>query len=278
MNNAIHALLQRKQAAIMGVINVTPDSFSDGGQFHQADAALRQAEKLAQEGADILDIGGESTRPGAEEVSEQQELDRVLPVIEQISKHLDTPVSIDTYKPRVMNDAVRAGAQMINDVSALQSEGAIAVALEANVPICLMHMQNAPANMQNNPYYDDVVDDVVGFLNQRIEACLNAGISRSDLVVDPGIGFGKSLEHNLALLAAINKIKKTLSCEVLIGVSRKSMIDHLLGRAVSQRQAASLGLAVQSVLNGAKIVRVHDVQATYDAVRSVEAVQQLQLS
>ena len=268
----MYALLSRPQAAIMGIINTTPDSFSDGGRYIAPDEALKHALQLVQEGADILDVGGESTRPGAEEVSLQQELDRVLPVIERITKETDTPVSIDTYKPQVMVEAVKAGASLINDVNGLRADGALDAVVSAGVPVCVMHMLGQPKNMQKQPEYDDVVNDVIAFLIERIEACVYSGIPRDSIIVDPGIGFGKSLTHNLQLLNAIELMREQLQCELLIGVSRKSMIDALLNRAVEQRLPSSLGLAVQARLNGAKIIRVHDVQATYDAIRSVEAV------
>lgn len=270
-DNSIQALLQRPQSVVMGIINVTPDSFSDGGLAFEAKSAVAQGLQMVADGADILDVGGESTRPGAEIVSLQQELDRVIPVIEQLLVETETPISIDTYKPEVMQAAVAAGASMINDVKALQTGSALTVAAKSKVPVCLMHMSGNPDTMQNSPVYDDVVTEVVEFLRLRVDSCLELGIARKDIIIDPGIGFGKTLEHNLQLLAAIPELKK-LSSSVLIGVSRKSMIDHLLGRSVDQRLPASLGLAVQSVLNGAKIVRVHDVRATSDAIRSVEAV------
>lgn len=256
----------------MGIINVTPDSFSDGGRYVQVDTALQHGLALTNEGADILDVGGESTRPGAAEVSLQEELDRVIPIIETLVKETATPISIDSYKPQVIRAAVGAGAAMINDVHALRAVGALQAAAETQVPVCLMHMQSQPKTMQQSPRYENVVADVIEFLEQRIVACTDAGISGDRLIADPGIGFGKTLQHNLALLYAIPEMRTKLGCELLIGVSRKSMIDALLQRPVDQRLFASLGLAVQATLNGAKIVRVHDVRATYDAVRSVEAV------
>ena len=257
----------------MGIINTTPDSFSDGGQFLSADFAVKHGLKLVAEGADILDIGGESTRPGAEPVSLQEELDRVIPVIEQLVVQTPTPISIDTYKPEVMLAAIEAGASMINDVNALRSDGALEVAKQTKVPVCLMHMLGAPKNMQKQPVYDNVVADVTAFLNQQIEQCELIGIAKEDLIVDPGIGFGKTVAHNLSLLNAVSELYDKTGCAVLIGVSRKSMINSVLGREVNDRLPASVGLAVQARLNGAKILRVHDVRATYDAVRMVEAVQ-----
>ena len=272
MDNKIRPLLRRKEAAIMGIINATPDSFSDGGLFNQMDLAVKHALTLVEQGADILDIGGESTRPGADKVSLQEELDRVIPLIEKLNGETNVPISIDTYKPQVMQAAVDAGASMINDVNGLRAEGAAKTAGNAGVPVCIMHMLGAPKTMQQSPRYGNVVDEVVAFLQAQINVCSEHGIDESDIVVDPGIGFGKSLSHNLLLLKNVEKIKQTLACHVLIGVSRKSMIDLILGRPVEQRVSASVGLAVQSVINGAKIVRVHDVQQSYDAIRSVEAV------
>ena len=272
MDNKIRPLLRRKEAAIMGIINATPDSFSDGGLFNQMDLAVKHALTLIEQGADILDIGGESTRPGADKVSLQEELDRVIPLIEKLNGETNVPISIDTYKPQVMQAAVDAGASMINDVNGLRAEGAAKTAGNAGVPVCIMHMLGAPKTMQQSPRYGNVVDEVVAFLQAQINVCSEHGIDESDIVVDPGIGFGKSLSHNLLLLKSVEKIKQTLACHVLIGVSRKSMIDLILGRPVEQRVSASVGLAVQSVINGAKIVRVHDVQQSYDAIRSVEAV------
>ena len=269
--NPVHTLLQRKQAAIMAIINVTPDSFSDGGNFLQTESALKHALKMAHEGADILDIGGESTRPGAQKVSLQQELDRVIPTIESIALATDIPISIDTSKPQVMQAAVAAGASMINDVRALRFDKAVETAANLDVPVCFMHMGGSPDTMQNAPSYNNVVDEVFNFLSQRIDVCERHGLSKENIMLDPGIGFGKTLQHNLKLLKAIPKFNK-LGAPVLVGISKKSMIDDLLQRPVNHRMPASIGLAVQSVLNGAKIVRVHDVQATYDAVRCAEAV------
>ncbi len=256
----------------MGVVNVTPDSFSDGGRFSNADTAVSHALDLLDQGADILDIGGESTRPGAEKVALDQELERVIPVIEALVKCTDTPISIDTFKPDVMRAAISAGASMINDVNGLRAAGAVELVSEIKVPVCIMHMQGQPESMQVSPSYKSVVNDVEEFFKERLKTVSNAGIPRTDVILDPGIGFGKTLQHNLQLLNNVPRLKEATGCEVLIGVSRKSLIDKLLGRAVDQRLSASLGLAVQSVLNGAKIVRVHDVRETYDAVRAVEAV------
>ncbi len=273
MPDRIRSLLQREQAAIMGILNTTPDSFSDGGRFNSFSNALQQARSMVDEGADILDIGGESTRPGAREVSEQEELDRVIPIIEALTQELDVPISVDTYKSLVMSEAVAAGASMINDINALRANNAIATAANLKVPVCLMHMLGKPKTMQDLPEYQNVVTDVCEFLKDRVNECLVAGIARQDIVVDPGIGFGKTLVHNLALLKATSHLKAQTACEVLIGVSRKSLIEKYLGRELEERLPASLGLAVQAVLNGAKIIRVHDVKPTVDAIRMVEAVE-----
>jgi len=258
----------------MGIVNTTPDSFSDGGQFLQSEAAITHALRLVNQGADILDVGGESTRPGAASVSEQQELDRIMPVIEGLRQATETPISIDTSKVEVMAAALSAGASMVNDVNALQKPGALDLVAKEQVPVCLMHMLASPKTMQQAPKYANVVTEVIKFLQQRITHCVSAGIDQRAIIVDPGIGFGKSLAHNLSLLKALPLLCKQLQCEVLVGVSRKSMINDLFDRAIAERLPASLGLAVQAVLNGAKIVRVHDVQATHDAVRSIEAVLQ----
>lgn len=272
MTNSISPLLQRPIAAIMGIINVTPDSFSDGGLHLSVDAAVEHARSLVAQGADILDVGGESTRPGAEPVELQQELDRVIPVVERIRAETDIAISIDTVKPAVMSAAIEAGANMVNDVNGMRSDAAIAAIATHDVTVCIMHMQGAPQNMQSAPHYADVVAEVTGFLKARIAACRKAGMPKEHIVIDPGIGFGKSLEHNLSLLNAVPTFRESIGCEILIGVSRKSMIDHLLVRDVEHRLPASIGLAVQAALNGAKILRVHDVRATYDAIRAVEAV------
>lgn len=256
----------------MGVVNITPDSFSDGGRFYDSSHAVEHALLLVEQGADILDIGGESTRPGAEEVTVEQEVARVLPVIDALKAKTAVPISIDTYKPQVMRAAVDAGASMINDINGLRAPGAIEVAAAANVPVCIMHMQGQPETMQARPQYECVVTQVEDFFKRRISTAIKAGIKLNDIILDPGIGFGKTLKHNLELLKSVPQLRVSTGCEMLVGVSRKSLIDMLLGRAVDQRLPASLGLAVQAVLNGAKIVRVHDVRETYDAIRAVEAV------
>jgi len=256
----------------MGIVNATPDSFSDGGQFSASGDALNHAFKLIDEGADIIDIGGESTRPGAEQVSLQLELDRVMPVIEKLRAESDVLISVDTYKAEVMRASMDLGADMINDVNGLRAEGAIPLVASSYATACIMHMQGQPKDMQASPDYENVVDDVMAFFKSRINACEKAGVSKKRLILDPGIGFGKTLDDNLALLKALPIFRQISGCELMVGISRKSLIDKLLGRPLAARLPASLGLAVQAALNGAKIIRVHDVQETFDAIRSVEAV------
>lgn len=256
---------------IMGILNITPDSFSDGGHFEQLDSALTQANAMLDEGADMIDIGGESTRPGAEQVSVQQELDRVIPVIEALDKRFDTIISIDTSKSQVMQEAVAAGANLINDVCALQAPGALDVAAQANVPVCLMHMQGQPRVMQHNPQYEDVVQEVLAFLQQRLEVCQQAGIPADQLIIDPGFGFGKSLEHNYQMLANL-EVFHQLGMPVLAGMSRKSMLGTLLERDFGQRLAGNIAVATIAAQKGAQIIRVHDVKETVDAVKVVNMI------
>lgn len=251
---------------VMGILNVTPDSFSDGGRFVDLDDALRQAEQMAEQGADIIDVGGESTRPGAAAVGLDEEMARVLPVIERLHAALDLPLSIDTSKPEVMRAAVAAGAAMINDVSALHAPGAIEAAAETGAAVCLMHMQGEPRTMQSSPQYDDVVADILKYLDGRIAACVAGGVARGRLLVDPGFGFGKTLAHNLALLGGLERFRE-LGLPVLVGISRKSMLGAVTGRDVDERLAASIAAAVMAVERGASVIRVHDVAATVDALR-----------
>ena len=255
---------------IMGILNVTPDSFSDGGSFNNIDLALTQAETMINDGASIIDIGGESTRPGAKDVALQEELDRVIPVIEAINQRFDTVVSIDTSKSLVMTEAVKSGAGLINDVRALQNEGCIEAAANTDVAVCLMHMQGLPRTMQNSPKYDDVVADVAQFFAQRITQCERAGIDKDRIILDPGYGFGKTLEQNYQLLAHQNELLE-LGLPLLAGISRKSMIGNLLERDVEQRLAGSLSAAVIAAVNGAKIIRVHDVKESVDALKVLSA-------
>ncbi|HHH49190.1 MAG TPA: dihydropteroate synthase [Gammaproteobacteria bacterium] len=256
---------------VMGILNVTPDSFSDGGLFVSVDAALQQARQMAAEGAAIIDVGGESTRPGATAVSLQEELDRVAPVIEAIARELPVIVSVDTSKAQVMREAVALGAGLINDVRALREPGALQAASDAGVPVCLMHMMGEPGSMQKDPHYRDVVDDIKHFLRGRIRACEEAGIPASRLLIDPGFGFGKRVTHNLLIMQRLREFL-SLGSPLLIGVSRKSTIGAVLDRAADERLAGSLALAALACQQGARIIRVHDVAATVDVVRMCHAV------
>jgi dihydropteroate synthase len=259
------------RVAVMGILNLTPDSFSDGGLFLSRDQAVSHALKMADEGADIIDVGGESTRPGTLAVSVQEELGRVVPVIEALRREVEIPISIDTSKPQVMREAVSAGAGMINDVKALREENALATAAELGVPVCLMHMQGEPRSMQVNPTYKDVVVEVRDFLSARRQACLDAGVDEKKILIDPGFGFGKTLEHNLELLRNLSELK-SVGAPVLVGLSRKSMIGKAIGLPVDKRLHASVALAILAVRTGASVIRLHDVAATREAVRMVEAV------
>jgi dihydropteroate synthase len=255
----------------MGILNVTPDSFSDGGKFSRIDVALKQVEQMIADGASIIDIGGESTRPGAKDVSEKDELARVIPVLKAITKRFDTIVSIDTSKANVMSEAINHGAGIINDVRALQNEGCLnAVAQGADVAICLMHMQGLPRTMQHKPHYHDLISDIIIFFEQRIIACEQAGIISSRLMLDPGFGFGKNLDQNYSLLAKMNEFQ-SLNLPILAGLSRKSMIGNLLNRAVNERLAGSLATAIIAAQQGAKIIRVHDVKETVDVLKVLQA-------
>lgn len=265
------ALLARARPLVMGVLNVTPDSFSDGGRFASRDAALAHAERLIAEGADIVDIGGESTRPGAAEVSEAEELDRILPVIEALRDRSDIAISVDTSKPGVMRAAVAAGARLINDVRALTEEGALQAAAELDTDVCLMHMQGTPGSMQDSPHYEDVTAEVAAFLTARRDACLEAGIAAERIIIDPGFGFGKTVEHNVELLRNLRQLR-AIGQPLLVGLSRKSTLGALTGRPVSERLAASIAAAVLAALGGAAILRVHDVAETVDALKIVAAV------
>lgn len=244
---------------VMGILNVTPDSFSDGGAFNSLDSALQQSERMIQEGASIIDVGGESTRPGAAPVSTQQELDRVLPIVEAIKKRFDIVVSVDTSTTEVIRGAAHLGMGLINDVRALEREGALQAAAETELPICLMHMKGVPKTMQEQPDYASVVDDVVGYLMSRVVACESAGIDRSRLILDPGIGFGKTLSHNLSLLNHTDTLR-SLGFEVLMGLSRKTMIGDVLGNPVEERLYGTMGANASAYLKGARIFRVHDVK------------------
>ncbi|MDA1117210.1 MAG: dihydropteroate synthase [Proteobacteria bacterium] len=254
----------------MGVLNVTPDSFADGGRFFDAQSAIVQARRLFDEGADLVDVGGESTRPGAAPISEDEELQRVLPVLEALR---DVPVSVDTRRPKVMQAALAAGASMINDIEALQAPGAMQAVAQSGCGLCLMHMQGDPRTMQQAPSYVDVVQEVGEFLAARVAACENAGIARGRIVADPGFGFGKTLEHNLALLKRLPELAH-LGVPILAGWSRKSSLGRITGREVGERLAGSLSAALLALLGGARILRVHDVKETRDAVLMFEAWRQ----
>ncbi|MFV8460328.1 dihydropteroate synthase [Vibrio campbellii] len=256
---------------VMGILNVTPDSFSDGGKFNSLDNALQQAERMIQAGVSIIDIGGESTRPGAPDVSLEEELTRVIPAIKAIRAKFDVWISIDTSKAEVMRQAVEAGADLINDVRALQEPGALQVAADANVPICLMHMKGQPRTMQANPSYDDVLQDVEAFLQERVEACEAVGISKEQLILDPGFGFGKTIEHNYHLLAHLEKFH-SLGLPVLAGMSRKSMIFKLLDKVPADCMVASVTCATIAAMKGAQIIRVHDVEETLEAMKIIEVM------
>ena len=259
-------VLELTQPRIMGILNITPDSFSDGGFFMALDKSLTQAERMVSEGAAIIDIGGESTRPGAEPVSEQEELDRVVPVVEAIHNRLDTIISVDTSKPAVMRAAVGAGAGMVNDVCALQAEGAIDVVRDAGVPIVIMHMRGEPRRMQASPQYNNVVAEVKSFLQQRAATCVNGGIAHDNIILDPGFGFGKTVEHNFSLVKHFKEFTE-MGYPVLAGLSRKSMIGAVVDRPVDKRLAGSVALATLACWLGASILRVHDVAETRDAIK-----------
>ena len=268
-------VLSLSSPRIMGILNVTPDSFSDGGQHNQLQAAIARASLMVEQGADFIDVGGESTRPGAQDVSEQEEMDRVIPIVEALSQQLDTIVSVDTSKASVMREAVGAGAALINDVRALQEPDALTVASQLSVPVCLMHMQGQPRSMQHAPEYADVVQDVNNFLLARVRACHDAGIKEENIILDPGFGFGKQLSHNYQLLKHLPRVS-ALGYPVLVGMSRKSMIGQLLQRDVDKRLAGSVAVATIAAHLGANIIRVHDVEETADAVNIVNYINALQ--
>jgi dihydropteroate synthase len=264
-------VLDLSRPVVMGVLNVTADSFSDGGRYRDADAARAHGRAMVAAGAGIIDVGGESTRPGADPVSLQEELDRVVPVIEALHRDVDAVISIDTMKPEVMRAAVAAGAGLVNDVLALQAPGALEAVAATRAAVCLMHMQGTPRTMQAAPEYSDVVGEVGAFLQARAEACIAAGIATDRIALDPGFGFGKTLEHNLTLLAGLQRLAAG-QYPLLVGLSRKSMLGKLLGRPVEQRLAGSLALATIAVLHGACIIRCHDVAETCDAAAVAWAI------
>lgn len=256
---------------VMGIVNCTPDSFSDGGLHATLDSALAHARTMIADGADIIDIGGESTRPGSVPVSDAEEIERVVPLIAALRRESDIVISIDTAKPAVMRAACQAGAELVNDVFALRAPGSLDIVRETGAAVCLMHMQGQPRTMQQAPHYDDVVREVRDFLAQRVAACVAAGIARERICVDPGIGFGKRLPHNLALLRSLTQLGE-LGCPLLLGVSRKSMFADLLDRPVAERLPGALAVAAIAVARGVAIVRTHDVRATLDAVRVAQAM------
>lgn len=260
---------------VMGILNVTPDSFSDGGLFRQRDEALRHAVAMVAAGASLIDVGGESTRPGALQVSADEELQRVAPVVEAIAAELDVIISVDTSCPQVMRESARLGAGLINDVRSLRREGALQAAAESGLPVCLMHMQGEPETMQKNPHYDDLLAEVQAFFAERMAACAAAGIVAERIILDPGFGFAKNLQHNLSLFKHM-QVLHGFARPLLVGVSRKSMIGQALGREVDQRLAGGLALAALAVAKGACILRVHDVAETVDLVRMIAAVEAAQ--
>lgn len=260
---------------VMGILNVTPDSFSDGGRFRQRDAALRHAAAMVAAGASLIDVGGESTRPGALQVSSDEELQRVAPVVEAIAAELDVIISVDTSCPQVMRESARLGAGLINDVRSLRREGALQAAAQSGLPVCLMHMQGEPETMQKNPHYDDLLAEVQAFFAERMAACAAAGIAAERIILDPGFGFAKNLQHNLSLFKHL-QVLHGFARPLLVGVSRKSMIGQALGREVDQRLAGGLALAALALVKGACILRVHDVAETVDVVRMLAAVEAAQ--
>lgn len=273
-----HPHLSLSRPRLMAIINATPDSFSDGGLLYKGHSldknkVVARLQAVVDEGADIIDIGGESTRPGAAPVSVQEELDRVIPIVEWVAQETDLAISVDTSSPDVMLQAAASGAHLINDVRALSRDGALQAAASTGLAVCLMHMQGTPASMQHNPQYDQVVSEVSDYLQSRIAACLAVGITRDHISVDPGFGFGKTLQHNLALVRHLSVVKD-LGFPVLVGLSRKSMIDHLLKRNIQDRLPASLALGVMSLERGASILRVHDVRATRDIIDTYIAVKE----
>lgn len=270
-----HRVLDLAHPQVMGILNVTPDSFSDGGRFRQRDEALRHAAAMVAAGASLIDVGGESTRPGALQVSADEELQRVAPVVEAIAAELDVIISVDTSCPQVMRESARLGAGLINDVRSLRREGALQAAAESGLPVCLMHMQGEPETMQKNPHYDDLLAEVQAFFAERMAACAAAGIAAERIILDPGFGFAKNLQHNLSLFKHM-QVLHGFARPLLVGVSRKSMIGQALGREVDQRLAGGLALVALAVAKGACILRVHDVAETVDVVRMIAAVEAAQ--
>lgn len=259
----------------MGILNITPDSFSDGGRFAQRDLALSHAEAMVAAGATLIDVGGESTRPGARAISPIEELERVAPIVEAINRELDVVISVDTSTPVVMRESARLGAGLINDVRSLRRDGALDAAVATGLPVCLMHMRGEPTDMQDDPRYDDLVGEVTSFLRERMDVCIAAGIPAEKIVLDPGYGFAKTLDHNLSLFKHMQALH-VLSRPLLVGVSRKSMIGKVLDKPVDQRLYGALALAAMAMIQGARILRVHDVAETVDVVRMIAAVESAQ--
>ena len=257
---------------VMGIVNVTPDSFSDGGRFNATDAAIAHALKLVEEGADILDVGGESTRPNATPVSLQDELDRVIPVISTLAQKINIPISIDTYKPQVMQAAIAAGASMVNDVRALQEHGALEIVADSDVAVCLMHMQGTSQTMQDSPHYENVVSEVKAFLADRLQASIHKGIGAERILLDPGFGFGKTRAHNITLIQQLDSFN-ALGQPLLVGLSRKSILGQVTGNDVDARLYASIAASVIAAMKGASLLRVHDVKETIEALKVVTAIQ-----
>ena len=256
---------------VMGIVNMTPDSFSDGGNYNNLDDAMRRVDSMIQSGATFIDVGGESTRPGAAEVSVEEELDRVIPLVEKIARYFDVWISVDTSKPQVMTESAKAGAHLINDIRALTEPDAIKAAAKTQLPVCIMHMQGDPKTMQNAPHYQqDIYQEVDQFFTQHINRCINAGIERQKIILDPGFGFGKTLQHNYRLLAKLNNFHH-FGLPLLVGMSRKSMIGQVLNVAPQERMIGSVSCAVIAAMQGAQIIRVHDVKETFDALRIVQA-------
>jgi dihydropteroate synthase len=264
----------RDRPLVMGVLNVTPDSFSDGGKFHALDLAMSHAEQMIADGVDIIDIGGESSRPGAQPLPLDEELRRVMPILYAL-RDCGKPLSIDTYKPEVMREAIAAGVDMINDINGFRADGALSAVRDADCALCIMHMQRDPSTMQVNPEYQNVLDEVIGFLREQVMVLERGGVNRRRACIDPGFGFGKSVDHNLTLLKNLARIAEAVDLPLLAGLSRKSMIGNITGKPVEQRMAGSLAGALIAVAHGAQIVRVHDVAETVDALRLWQAVESI---
>ncbi len=262
----------KERTHIMGILNVTPDSFFDGGKYLDKNKAIEHAIKMAQEGADIIDIGGESTRPYSRRISTDEEMERVIPVIEELSKYIDIPISIDTYKSQVAEEAIRAGASIINDISAFRFDPKMPeVAAKANIPVILMHMKGRPENMQNNPVYKDIMSEIIYFLKQVKEQAINYGIKEEYIIIDPGIGFGKSIEHNLIIIKHLSSLS-VLNSPILIGLSNKAFIAHIVGKECAQRETGTMAAIACAVMNGANIIRVHNVKKALITVKIVDSI------